>query len=100
MPFDIGEFYSGVIPVDKSKPDRSMFFVFQPRVGGPPVDEVTVSFLFSAHSRLFIALTTLRFGSMAAQVVARLRVSEVEQTIFSYSPTHCVSTSHLTYALF
>ena len=36
------EMYSGLIPIYEGEPDRALFFVFQPRVGGPPVDEVTI----------------------------------------------------------
>jgi carboxypeptidase D len=42
--YNIGEMYSGTIPVNKKDPSRSMFFVFEPRVGGPPVDEITIWF--------------------------------------------------------
>ncbi|KAF2097508.1 serine-type carboxypeptidase F, partial [Rhizodiscina lignyota] len=41
VPFDIGEMYSGVIPIDMKNKSRSLFFVFQPTVG-PPVDEITI----------------------------------------------------------
>ncbi|TPX11381.1 uncharacterized protein E0L32_001199 [Thyridium curvatum] len=41
IPFDVGELYSGVIPIDESEPGRGLFFVFQPTVG-EPVDEVTI----------------------------------------------------------
>jgi carboxypeptidase D len=34
--------YSGMMPVDSSTPDSEMFFVFEPRVGGDPVDEITI----------------------------------------------------------
>lgn len=34
--------YSGLMPIDEANPDRALFFVFQPRIGGPPVDEITV----------------------------------------------------------
>lgn len=40
---DIGEFYSGMMPVNESIPNSEMFFVFQPRVG-EPVDEITIWF--------------------------------------------------------
>ena len=36
------EMYSGLIPIHEGEPDRALFFVFQPRVGGPPVDEITI----------------------------------------------------------
>ncbi|CAL3966703.1 unnamed protein product, partial [Diplocarpon coronariae] len=39
--YDIGEMYSGLIPINKQDPDRSLFFVFQP-TDGPRVDEVTI----------------------------------------------------------
>ena len=41
--YDLGEFYSGTIPVDKSDPSRSFFFVFEPTIN-EPVDEVTIWF--------------------------------------------------------
>ena len=36
------EMYSGLIPIHEGQPDRALFFVFQPRIEGDPVDEVTV----------------------------------------------------------
>jgi carboxypeptidase D len=36
------EMYSGLMPVEEDNPDRALFFVFQPRIGGPPVDEITI----------------------------------------------------------
>lgn len=39
--FDIGEMYSGNIPIDTNDPSRALFFVFQP-TDGPPVDEITI----------------------------------------------------------
>ncbi|KAG4420523.1 hypothetical protein IFR04_006343 [Cadophora malorum] len=39
--YDIGEMYSGLIPIDMEDPSRALFFVFQP-TDGPPVDEVTI----------------------------------------------------------
>lgn len=39
--FDIGEMYSGNIPIDEDDPSRALFFVFQPTVGAP-VDEITI----------------------------------------------------------
>jgi carboxypeptidase D len=41
MDFDLGELYSGVIPIDANNASRGLFFVFQPRVGAP-VDEITI----------------------------------------------------------
>ncbi|KAL2068053.1 hypothetical protein VTL71DRAFT_16151 [Oculimacula yallundae] len=38
---DIGEMYSGLIPIDMNDPSRALFFVFQPTVGAP-VDEITI----------------------------------------------------------
>jgi carboxypeptidase D len=40
---DLGEIYSGQIPVDKNDPSRKMFFVYQPTIG-KPVDEVVIWF--------------------------------------------------------
>lgn len=39
--FDIGEMYSGSMPIDKGDNSRSLFFVYQPKIGDP-VDEVTI----------------------------------------------------------
>ncbi|KAJ9618797.1 hypothetical protein H2204_012929 [Knufia peltigerae] len=41
MDFDLGELYSGVVPIDLNNASRGLFFVFQPRVG-EPVDEITI----------------------------------------------------------
>ncbi|PMD46844.1 alpha/beta-hydrolase [Hyaloscypha variabilis F] len=37
--YDIGEMYSGLVPVDERNKSRALFFVFQPTIG-PPVDEI------------------------------------------------------------
>lgn len=39
--FDIGEMYSGSVPIDQGNKSRELFFIFQPTVG-EPVDEVTI----------------------------------------------------------
>ncbi|KAL4781942.1 Alpha/Beta hydrolase protein [Aspergillus varians] len=39
--FDLGEMYSGSIPIDEHNDTRSLFFIFQPKLG-EPVDEVTI----------------------------------------------------------
>ncbi|KAH8814810.1 putative pheromone processing carboxypeptidase [Xylogone sp. PMI_703] len=39
--FDLGEMYSGNIPIDIHNDSRSLFFIFQPTVGAP-VDEITI----------------------------------------------------------
>ena len=39
--YDIGEMYSGNVPIDDSDPSRALFFVFEPTVGDA-VDEVTI----------------------------------------------------------
>lgn len=39
--FDLGEFYSGLIPIDYSNTSEALFFIFQPTTGAP-VDEVTI----------------------------------------------------------
>lgn len=41
VPFDIGEMYSGLIPIDYQNVSRSLFYVFKPTLGAP-VDEVTI----------------------------------------------------------
>lgn len=41
MNFDIGEMYSGLIPIDPKNTSRALFFVFQPTIG-EPVDEITI----------------------------------------------------------
>jgi carboxypeptidase D len=40
--FDIGEMYSGQIPVGNDS-SRNLFYVFEPKIG-EPVDEVTIWF--------------------------------------------------------
>lgn len=40
VPFDVGELYSGLVPVYED-PSRALFFVFSPTTGDP-VDEVTI----------------------------------------------------------
>lgn len=39
--FDIGEMYSGLVPIDMDNSSRSLFFIFQPTIN-KPVDEVTI----------------------------------------------------------
>jgi carboxypeptidase D len=41
VPFDVGEMYSGNIPIKTGDKSRELFFVFQPTIGAP-VDEITV----------------------------------------------------------
>lgn len=41
VPFDVGELYSGNIPIDTANASRALFFVFEPTIGDP-VDEVTI----------------------------------------------------------
>ncbi|CAG8888578.1 unnamed protein product [Penicillium egyptiacum] len=41
VPFDIGEMYSGLVPIDMNNSSRSLFFIFQPTIN-EPVDEVTI----------------------------------------------------------
>ncbi|KKK15424.1 hypothetical protein P175DRAFT_0484905 [Aspergillus ochraceoroseus IBT 24754] len=39
--FDVGEMYSGLVPIEKGNDSRALFFVFQPKLG-EPVDELTI----------------------------------------------------------
>ncbi len=39
--FDIGEMYSGLVPIDMNDASRALFFVFQPTIGAP-VNEITI----------------------------------------------------------
>ncbi|KAJ5492674.1 Serine-type carboxypeptidase F [Penicillium diatomitis] len=41
VPYDIGEMYSGLMPIDKNNESRALFYIFQPTIG-KPVDEVTI----------------------------------------------------------
>ncbi|KAG9963863.1 serine carboxypeptidase, partial [Aureobasidium melanogenum] len=41
VPFDLGEIYSGLVPVDYANTSEALFFVFQPKLG-EPVDEITI----------------------------------------------------------
>jgi len=39
--YDLGEMYSGLVPIDTANKSRELFFVFQPTIGAP-VDEITI----------------------------------------------------------
>ncbi|KAF2725023.1 carboxypeptidase S3, penicillopeptidase S3, CPD-S3 [Polychaeton citri CBS 116435] len=41
VPYDIGEMYSGLIPIDYSNTSEALFFIFQPTIG-IPCDELTI----------------------------------------------------------
>jgi hypothetical protein len=41
VPFDVGEMYSGNMPLKAGDKSRELFFIFQPTIGAP-VDEITV----------------------------------------------------------
>ncbi|KAF2403100.1 carboxypeptidase S3, penicillopeptidase S3, CPD-S3 [Trichodelitschia bisporula] len=41
VPFTLGEFYSGSMPIKTGDTSRELFFVFQPTIGAP-VDEITI----------------------------------------------------------
>ncbi|KAJ5693178.1 hypothetical protein N7462_002601 [Penicillium macrosclerotiorum] len=41
VPFDVGEMYSGLVPIDADDKSRELFFIFQPTIG-KEVDEVTI----------------------------------------------------------
>jgi hypothetical protein len=41
VPFDVGELYSGLIPINYTNTSNALFFIFQPTIG-PPCDEVTI----------------------------------------------------------
>ncbi|GAB7351667.1 hypothetical protein MBLNU459_g2265t1 [Dothideomycetes sp. NU459] len=41
LDFDLGELYSGLVPIDYNNVSRALFFMFQPTIG-EPVDEVTI----------------------------------------------------------
>ncbi|GLI73690.1 hypothetical protein PoHVEF18_001910 [Penicillium ochrochloron] len=41
VPYDIGEMYSGLMPIDMHNESRALFYIFQPTIG-EPVDEVTI----------------------------------------------------------
>jgi carboxypeptidase D len=41
VPFDLGEMYSGSIPIKAGDTSRELFFVFQPTINAP-VDEITI----------------------------------------------------------
>ncbi len=36
--FNTGEFYSGLIPIDESNPERNLFFIFKPAMDAPTND--------------------------------------------------------------
>ncbi|KAH8657804.1 carboxypeptidase S3, penicillopeptidase S3, CPD-S3 [Xylariales sp. PMI_506] len=35
VPFDVGELYSGLIPIDPANTSNALFFIFQPTIGAP-----------------------------------------------------------------
>jgi carboxypeptidase D len=39
--FDLGEMYSGLVPIDSTNQSRALFFVFQPTIASW-VDEITI----------------------------------------------------------
>jgi hypothetical protein len=39
--FDLGELYSGSIPINESNPNKNLFFFYQPTTG-KPVNEITI----------------------------------------------------------
>jgi hypothetical protein len=41
VPFDIGELYAGLIPIDLKNTSRALYFVYQPTIG-TPVDEIVI----------------------------------------------------------
>ena len=41
VPFDLGEMYSGLVPIDTNNKSRALFFLFEPKLGAP-VDEITI----------------------------------------------------------
>jgi carboxypeptidase D len=41
VPFDLGEMYSGNMPIKTGDKSRELFFVFQPTIG-VPTDEITI----------------------------------------------------------
>jgi carboxypeptidase D len=40
--FDIGEMYSGLMPINRRDPSRSLFFVFQPNTHNPDDEALTI----------------------------------------------------------
>jgi carboxypeptidase D len=36
--YDIGEMYSGLMPIDASNASRALFFIFEPTIGAPSED--------------------------------------------------------------
>jgi carboxypeptidase D len=41
VPFNLGEMYAGLMPIDMNNTSRALYYVFQPTVDAP-VDEITV----------------------------------------------------------
>ena len=39
--YNLGEFYSGLVPIDMKNASRALFFLFEPKLGAP-VDEITI----------------------------------------------------------
>jgi carboxypeptidase D len=41
IPYDLGEIYSGLVPIDLHDASRALFFVFQPTISAP-TDEIVI----------------------------------------------------------
>ena len=41
VPYNIGEMYAGLVPIDERNKSRALYFIFQPTIG-PKVDEITI----------------------------------------------------------
>jgi len=71
--YDIGEMYSGLVPIDERNKSRALFFVFQPTIG-PPVDEITI-WLNGGPGLLQTFTMSLSMVTDGLQVAARLKGS-------------------------
>lgn len=71
--YDIGEMYSGLVPIDERNKSRALFFIFQPTIG-PPVDEITI-WLNGGPGLLQTFTVGLSMVTDDPQVAARLKGS-------------------------
>lgn len=76
IPFDIGELYSGQVPIAKEDPSRNLFFLFQPKIGAP-TDTLTIWVCCGSD----VELTTADYSSsMVGQDAVLSKVSKSSNT--------------------
>ncbi|KAH6719822.1 Alpha/Beta hydrolase protein [Leptodontidium sp. MPI-SDFR-AT-0119] len=73
VPFDVGEMYAGMIPIDMNDKTRALYFVFQPTID-IPVDDITI-WLNGGPGMQNAELNSLNLNLMSVQAAVRSKVS-------------------------